>query len=185
MDIGAYIQIEDLQSVAEANGILVDRLRGYRLMKDEKPMTQETLEKWKRDIEMEAVEHATSAYPLCAIQPRGYSCEYLQRQRMERFVEELPDGSVRIRWDRIHGRMRKAVKYHRKVQLRAAIEQHRLWNQFAGRDDVLYIHSRDGRNLCRYTDEPWYLGGCLDWFDATYCDIYAKLQITRMSEDVS
>ena len=38
MDIGAYVQIDDLDKIAKENGIEVPRLRGYRLMKDEKPV---------------------------------------------------------------------------------------------------------------------------------------------------
>ena len=45
MDLGAYVQIESLEEVAKANGIDVARLRGYRLMKYEKPVTKEELEK--------------------------------------------------------------------------------------------------------------------------------------------
>jgi len=31
MDLGAYVQIEDLDKIAKENGIVVPRLRGYRL----------------------------------------------------------------------------------------------------------------------------------------------------------
>ena len=36
MDLGAYAQIDDLSEIARRNGIEVPRLRGYRLMKDER-----------------------------------------------------------------------------------------------------------------------------------------------------
>lgn len=36
MDLGAYGQIENLKSIAEANNIDIPRLRGYRLMKNER-----------------------------------------------------------------------------------------------------------------------------------------------------
>lgn len=35
MDLGAYVNIEDLDAIAKANGIDIPRLRGYRLMKEE------------------------------------------------------------------------------------------------------------------------------------------------------
>ena len=54
MDLGAYIQIDELDKVAKVNGISIPRLRGYRLMKDEKPMGREgfaqlfQIAKWRR-----------------------------------------------------------------------------------------------------------------------------------------
>ena len=37
MDLGAYVQIGDLESLMKANGIDIPRLRGLRLMSEEKP----------------------------------------------------------------------------------------------------------------------------------------------------
>ena len=46
MDLGAYVQIDNLSKLAKLNGINVKRLRGYRYMKHEdKPL----------DIDEEAV----------------------------------------------------------------------------------------------------------------------------------
>ena len=44
MDLGAYVQIEDLSEVMKTNGISVPRLRGLRLMSEEKPLTKEEIE---------------------------------------------------------------------------------------------------------------------------------------------
>lgn len=41
MDLGAYAQIEELDQVMKDNGISVPRLRGLRLMVEEKPLTKE------------------------------------------------------------------------------------------------------------------------------------------------
>ena len=41
MDLGATAQIETLDKIAEENGISVPRLRGYRLMIDGEPYTEE------------------------------------------------------------------------------------------------------------------------------------------------
>ena len=38
MDLGAYVQIEELEKIAKKNGIEVPRLRGYRLMSEEQPV---------------------------------------------------------------------------------------------------------------------------------------------------
>ena len=44
MDLYAYSQIERLDGLAKKNGIVVPRLRGYRLMFEEEAMTEEALE---------------------------------------------------------------------------------------------------------------------------------------------
>ena len=44
MDLGAYEQISDLQAVADANGISIHRLRGYRLMVEQEPYSEEDLQ---------------------------------------------------------------------------------------------------------------------------------------------
>ena len=48
MDLGAYANIELLEGIMKENDINIPRLRGLRLMKNEKPISKE-------DIEHEAV----------------------------------------------------------------------------------------------------------------------------------
>ena len=43
MDLYAYKQIENLQAIADRNGISVPRCRGYRLMRNEEPATPEDI----------------------------------------------------------------------------------------------------------------------------------------------
>ncbi len=43
MDLGAFVQIEDLDEVARINGIEIPRLRGYRLMSQCTPYTEEEI----------------------------------------------------------------------------------------------------------------------------------------------
>ena len=45
MDLYAYSQIEneEIKRIVKANGIEVPRLRGYRLMKDEEPVTKDSI----------------------------------------------------------------------------------------------------------------------------------------------
>ena len=40
MDIGAYAQIDDLEQIMKDHNIDIPRLRGLRLMKDERPLTK-------------------------------------------------------------------------------------------------------------------------------------------------
>nr|DAR21958.1 MAG TPA: hypothetical protein [Caudoviricetes sp.] len=43
MDLYAYKQIENLQAIADRNGISVPRCRGYRLMRNEESATPEDI----------------------------------------------------------------------------------------------------------------------------------------------
>ncbi len=110
MDLCAYMQIDDIDEIARKNNIEVPRLRGYRLMKDEKPIN-------------------------------------------------ISDRVVNKR----------------------QTKQLELWNKYAGREDILYIHARiGGNNWSRYHDQvdtkPWFLEKVDDSFDSTYCDIYARIE---------
>ena len=62
-----------------------------------------------------------------------------------------------------------------------ARKQYEVWNKYAGREDILYIHARiGGGNWKVYyrqvVDKPWFLEKVDDSFDSTYCDIYARLK---------
>lgn len=57
------------------------------------------------------------------------------------------------------------------------LHQCKMWNKFAGRKNVLMIHSRIGSRYRDFEAELWYLGGCLDGFDSTYCDIFAEVKL--------
>jgi hypothetical protein len=43
MDLGAYMNIEELDEIAKDNGIEIPRVRGYRLMINEKPLSKEEI----------------------------------------------------------------------------------------------------------------------------------------------
>lgn len=171
MDLGAYVQIGSLSQIAMDNHIVVDRLRGYRLMQNEQPMTEADLHKWIQQATNEGVDHAFAARPYGAIHPRYYVWSSETSEKIKRI---LNDGQ--IRWDLIHGKLRKTAKYIIKYKIRMAKEQHALWNKYAGNPRVLYIHSRDAKHIDEYKVQPWFLGGCIDWWDETYCDIYAEIQ---------
>lgn len=127
MDLGAYVQIEDLDGLARLNGIEIPRLRGYRLMSQCKPYTEDEITDQIREAKICGREHGDSLTSL----------------------------------------------YYVKKDVR---DQCEMWNKFAGRSDVLYIHSRIGGHCYDYEDKPWFLGCVVDWYDWTYCDIYAKIE---------
>ena len=57
-----------------------------------------------------------------------------------------------------------------------------MWNKYVGRENVLYIHSRIGGTNWDYyngnelTKQPWFLEKVDNYFDSTYCDIYALIK---------
>lgn len=188
MDLGAYTQIEDLEQIAKDNGIEIPRLRGYRLMKNEEPVSQDEINKMKKDCEVDVATDlcqsepfwSANAYCYCSSYYTDYLCDYCLIKNKDN------DGYPRyvgIRWDRIHGWKRKVLKFEIKKQKRAIQKQFDIWNQYAGKDNVLYIHSRMGGNNWKYYEgkselinKPWFLDRVDDCFDSTYCDFYAKLK---------
>ena len=191
MDLLAYSQIPNLSKLAADNGIDVPRLRGYRLMKDEAPVTEEEIQEL---IEHQAIEEAVDLirgeWRIC--NSRMY-CDRITRNlyRYLRYTEEeyeTEDGTkvyykpVEILWDKIHGKRRKLLKWQIKKAEKRIRTQFSMWNRYAGQENVLYIHARlGGWNWKSYEGDlniarkPWFLGKADDYWDGTYCDIYARI----------
>ena len=73
MDLGAYAQINDLGKLAEANGIDVPRLRGYRLMSDEKPVSREEIKKMMENAAIREVKYLCDAEPFWSTHPKWHT----------------------------------------------------------------------------------------------------------------
>ena len=184
MDLYAYTQIEDLQAIADRNGISVPRCRGYRLMKNEERVTA-------AEIEQMIIEQALyEAEKLFRLHPSGLFYEYSDcaKARARRYIvirknENGFDEPVAVRWDRVHGKKRKAVKRVFRQVRRDVKDQYALFNSCVGREDVLYIHARlgstswtDEKTKAEVTRQPWFLAKVDDSFDSSYCDIYARIE---------
>lgn len=198
MDLGAYINIENLSTIARENGISVPRLRGYRLMKDEKPVVVKDVVDFGYDayncIQEYFVRRAVKAYTLCQLEEysltknKTYASRYVRLDTYtDRCVNRYYDyfGKDRKKpfpWNRFHGKLRKKLKLLYKQCYRRTKAQYDAWNKYCGREDVLYIHARIGGLNWDYFDgpeiakQPWFLERVDDSFDSTYCDIYAKLK---------
>lgn len=173
MDLGAYANIVDLSEIAKKNGIEVPRLRGYRLMKDEKPMsvTKEDMEY----ISYNECDHLCYSIPLWNANAWGYIYSGDRRRIENYFIND-----EKVRWDRIHGWKRKVLKTAIHNQKKRIEKQNAVWNKYVGRDDILYIHARiGGGNWSSYyeevVNEPWFIEKVDDAWDSTYCDIYARI----------
>lgn len=185
MDLGAYAQIENLGEIAKKNGIEVPRLRGYRLMKDEEPVDISEMVV-KKNIAIDCVDNLCGSRPFWNANAFSYEFSswtdylkehYLVAGRDENGYKEYTD----VRWNRIHGWKRKVLKTYIHNEIKRRTKQWELWNKYAGRDDILYVHARiGGGNWPDYHDQvdtkPWFLEKVDDSFDSTYCDIYAKIK---------
>ena len=173
MDLAAYAQIEDIAKIAEKNGIVVPRLRGYRLMRDE---VGADFSEMLADAEYDCCKYLCQSKPFWKPNAGWYTLDNYTDYLISYFC---PNGSVR--WDRIHGKKRRILKFEIKKCKKAIKMQRGTFNKYVGRNDVLYIHSRiGGDNWPYYCDkvvyQPWFLEKVDDCFDSTYCDIYAKIE---------
>ena len=175
MDLGAYAQIEDLEQIAKDNGIEVPRLRGYRLMSEEKPIDWK---EWIKDVDVDIVKDLCEAYPFWSPKPFWYETneeiDYLKSIY-------LGKDKDKVQWDKIHGWKRRVLKTEIHNTLQKYKKQAETFNKYVGRKDILYIHARIGGNNWSYyykevVGKEWFLEKVDDCFDSTYCDIYAKIK---------
>ena len=187
MDLTAYVQIDDLEKIAKDNNIEVPRLRGYRLMKDEEPVSAEELNRMMKDCEVRVCEDLCCSEPFWKGDADCYEyssrTDYLRKRYLISSTdEEGYTDYIGIRWDRIHGWKRKVLKFEIKKKNRRIQRQYDMWNKYAGKENVLYIHARIGGGNWDYfggnelMKEPWFLDRVDDYYDETYCDIYASLK---------
>lgn len=182
MDLIAYMQIDDLQSVLDTNGIAVPRLRGLRLMKDETVYTTEEINKNITDAVYNSYDDTLSSYPVGSLEPLWIESSERTNRMLKRYTTYKDYHVTEVKWNKIHGKLRKAMKYHAKHAAKRMSGSLAMWNKYAGRDDVIYIHAKLGstnwsdttwKNLAR---EPWFLDGEDDPSDRAYCNIYAKMR---------
>lgn len=186
MDLGAYIQIDDIDEIAKKNNIEVPRLRGYRLMRDEKPINIKKEIDTKK-IAVDCVKNLCESLPFwkpnnCAYELSDYT-DYLKAFFLVKTKDkEGYSEYIDVRWDRIHGWKRKILKTYIHNEYKYRCKQWEVWNKYVGRDDILYIHARIGGGNWPYyydkvVDQPWFIEKVDDSFDCTYCDIYAKIEV--------
>ena len=188
MDLGAFANIENLEELLEKNNIDIPRLRGLRLMSEEKPITEEELQ---QSINFNWLSECVDLC-CCDFNLNAEWVEWSDRttriseKYIEFHVEE--DGRINhcmpvgIKWDKVHGDKRKAFKHKRRKVEKRVREQFAIWNKYCGREDVLYIHCRLGGGNWKYYDcdniiknQDWCLDYVEDAFDCTYLDVFAKI----------
>lgn len=174
MDLGAYANIGSLEEIAKRSGIKVPRLRGYRLMRDENPV--KLTEEDKEYIRSMTCENLCYSIPFW----RSNSGMSEYSSRTKRIKAYYMDGD-KIRWDRIHGWKRRVLKTEIHNFESAVKKQYEIFNEYVGREDILYIHARIGGGNWPYyykevVNQPWFIEKVDDAWDSTYCDIYARMK---------
>lgn len=151
MDLGAYAQIPSLDYIAVANGIEVPRLRGYRLMAKESPLTEDELEKASKEVHdavfnllKEDEDSILVTLGLCRPDYAEWEAECAYERTREQYEA----------WNRYAGR-EDVMMIHARIG-------GGNWEGYGGSD---------------LEREPWFLEKVDDGFDETYCDIYAKVDL--------
>lgn len=192
MDLGAYIQIERLDAIAKANNVDIPRLRGYRLMSEVRPVSSDEFARLLLSCELEVIEELCVSDPFWTSVFKCSTHNYRSERAKKRYMlygldEDGNKVAMGIRWDRIHGWKRRVLKREIKKQKNKVTAQYCLWNKYAGKENVLYIHARmGGNNWAYYSDKenllaaPWFLARIDDCWDNTYCDFYAKLDPEKL-----
>ena len=183
MNLKAYSQIEDLMPVLQSTGIEIPRLRGLGLMKNEEPVNQTDLNEILHSMEILAVQNLCESFPAWDFYRCCSEFSPATDRRIKKYMILDEDGDpISIRWDRIHGKKRKTAKYAIKQYKKAVIDNIKVFNKYAGRDDVLFVHARIGGDNWNYfngpsivASHPAFLEKVDDYFDSTYCDIYLKI----------
>ena len=184
MDLYAYAQIDKLDEIILKNNIVVPRLRGLRLMSEEKRMTEEEMAEEIKKTMPYVAENLITSVPTFKLNANCFeysSWTDLLRQYYLEYDPEIKSRPVKIRWDRIHGWKRRNLKFAMKQKEKRMRQQWDTFNKYVGRDDVLMIHARiGGGNWSSYYKEvqyePWFIEKVDDSFDRTYCDIYARIK---------
>lgn len=181
MDLFAYSQIESLDSLVKKNGINVSRCRGYRLMKEEKPVLGEELDQFIERSIINLAEDAVCSIPRFGLNSFMYAYDANTRRLKRKYLVMDDKGRVvGIRWDKIHGKHRRNLKFLIKKKKRHIMHNISIWNKYCGKN-VLYIHAKlgscnwSGEYGTDYSNKKWYLDCCDDVYDNAYCDIYAKI----------
>ena len=190
MDLYAYAQIGDLEGIAKENGISVPRLRGYRLMANQKPNTQEDIEDILTIAELRICEDGCESIPRFSTTPFCYEYGPRTRQLKKKYlIYDDTNHLIGFRWDRLHGKNRRNLRFAVKKAKKKYLESVKAWNRYAGDPSVLYIHARiGGMNWLAYdgdkiSKQPWFIEKVDDPYDDTYCDIYARIKPVSKEKD--
>ena len=166
--------------MVKSNGIEIPRVRGYRLMKDEDPISEEEIIEQVNSIYVSEVENVIGEVrEFGMVMYRGLDDE----EKEQYFVLDSDGWPVKVKLESFHGKQKRRVKTLYYLVNKVVRRQWEMWNRYAGQKDVLYIHAKQGRiNWSNTTwkdfqKKDWFIAAIDDSFDSCYCDIYARLKV--------
>lgn len=175
MDLYAYTQIDDLEYILKQQNINIPRLRGLRLMRNEKLVSDEQIHSY---IKQKILNLAAKIIEQGSMNMWSSSKVGTKTKQL---VYDSQNNVVDIIWTNIHGRKRKWLKHEIKKGIKIVKKQFETFNSYIGKD-VLYAHARIGDiwmwDYCKghlLEQHPDYLDRAVDSYDGTYCDIYFKI----------
>lgn len=174
MNLLAYIKISELSDILSSTGIEISRLRGLTLMKDVTPYAKEDIKNGINDMSIEI------AKDMLSIPRFSMNDDTKEKLYPKFFIYDKYGDETYIKWNHIHGKKRKNIKFKIKQKKKAILNHTQTFNKYAGRDDVLCVHARIGSyNWLHYGKDiekhPAFLEKADDFFDETYCNIYLKI----------
>lgn len=174
MDFGALAQKDKLKPIAKKNHINVDNVCGYRLMKNEKPITE-------KDID-DFAEQMVFIYMQSKLGFGSYPCDNLVDEKKHKLFLLNMNNTSQFNWKKRNDKFGIHLKGVKKRIINQVKKQTEIFNKYCGQN-VLYIHAQLGKdniysniNHLYYNDKDWYLDSCDDTYDSEYCDIYAKIK---------
>lgn len=195
MDLLAYLKGEEVEEVLKKNGIEIPRFRGGSFMASEEKFSDEALKEeitlLTGNIYSKACTSKPRFRPNAPIHEYSDTTDRIKEKYLltEKVTEVFNDGEdytyekvTGFKWNLIHGKNKKAIKLAVKQGKKAVLKFFIAQNKYAGRKDVLRIHTRIGGNNWNYYGggdierQPWFLEKVDDYFDNTYCDIYVKIK---------
>ena len=114
----------------------------FELISDKKPVSPEEIAKRKNIDAVYTLKRLVSNYPAWSINYfYGYCWRPVCDTLWERYLTKDENGEYNgIRWDRIHGKHRKKLKFELKNCNKEIDKQYKVWDKYAGRQDVAYIY---------------------------------------------
>ena len=149
----------------------------FELMSDKKPVSLEEIAKRKAKDAVKVLKPLLSNYPAWAMNEKyGYCWRPGSDLKWDHYMTKDENGEYNgIRWDRIHGKHRKVLKYKLKKNNKKIDKQYNAWNKYVGRKDVAYMYTYWYYLRNEVLKQPYILEIVDDHFDLDYSYVYAKI----------
>lgn len=152
----------------------IPRARAIEMMSDNEPLLSDTVSELKKQSELDIYKRACTSDPLFT--PDAYIHEYSDKTNAVQ--KKFLDKNGELKWNLVHGKGRKRIKFAIKKANKKIDKFRELWNKYAGKKDVACVRARIGGYYWDKQDienKPWFLEKVDDWFDETYCYIFCKI----------